>query len=109
MKLEKEIQANLIKIARKHPNVHFIDRSNSGKVKVKGGWMQLHKKGFPDLCGWVKGGKFLGIELKRPDTKNNTSKDQDSMLELMRESGCICGIAHDEESLMDILDNIGQA
>ena len=109
MKLEKEIQANLIKIASKHPNVHFIDRSNSGKVKVKGGWMQLHKKGFPDLCGWVKGGKFLGIELKRPDTKNNTSKDQDSMLELMRESGCICGIAHDEESLMDILDNIGQA
>lgn len=105
-KLEKEIQAELIKIARGHPKVHFIDRSNSGKVKVKGGWMQLHKKGFPDLCGWVEGGKFLGIELKQPSTRKNTSDEQDSMLQLMSDSGCICGVAWDAESLTAILDTI---
>jgi len=105
-KLEKEIQAELIKIIRKHPEVAFIDRANSGKVRVKGGFMQLHKKGTPDLIGFTKQGKFIGIELKRPDTKNKAKPEQLEMQGLMSESNCIYGISYDEDSLKLILDKI---
>ena len=105
-KLEKEIQAELIKIIRKHPRVAFIDRANSGKVRVKGGFMQLHRKGTPDLIGFTTSGKFIGIELKRPDTKNAIKPEQAEMQKVMKDCWCVCGIAYDEASLQLILDTI---
>jgi hypothetical protein len=105
-KLENKIQSDLLKIANNHPKVAILDRANSGKVKVRGGWMMLHKKGFPDACGFATDGRFIGIEFKRPDTKNNTNKDQDSMLDLMNSCNCISGVAWDKESLLEILNSI---
>ncbi len=39
----------------------LVVRVHSGKVKVKGGWMQLARKGTPDL--WTEWG---WIEVKKP-------------------------------------------
>lgn len=96
----------MIKKIRKHEKVAWIDRANSGKVRVKGGFMQLHKKGTPDLIGFTTEGKFIGIELKRPDTKTKANDEQKAMQDYMSGFGCICGIAWDEESLNAILDKI---
>jgi hypothetical protein len=103
---ESEIQRELLSLARNHPNVSWMDRANSGKVRVKGSFMQLHAKGTPDIIGFTVSGRFIGIELKRPDTKNNTNNDQKVMQELMRISNCVYGIAYDKESLNKILDTI---
>lgn len=89
-----------------HNKVTWMDRANSGKVRVKGGFMQLHEKGTPDLIGFTYEGQFIGIELKRPDTKNNVNDDQLCMQSRMRGASCIFGIAYDEESLNAILDKI---
>ena len=43
----------------------FVFRIQSGKVKVKRGWMQLAPEGSPDLGVIVPpGGVFLGLEVK---------------------------------------------
>lgn len=83
-----------------------MDRANSGKVRVKGGFMQLHEKGTPDLIGFTIQGQFIGIELKRPDTKKNLKPEQLSMQSRMRGSNCIFGVAWDKDSLSKILDTI---
>lgn len=63
-KAEKEIQKELLAYAKQHPKIQWIDRANSGKVKVKGGWMQLHENGTPDLLGYSTGGIMVAIEIK---------------------------------------------
>ena len=83
-----------------------MDRANSGKVRVKGGFMQLHMKGTPDLIGFSITGQFIGIELKRPSTKKATNEDQKAMQELMSISDCVCGVAYDIDSLDEILDRL---
>ena len=63
-KSEKVIQKEILAYAKKHPKIAWIDRANSGKVKVKGGFMQLHENGTPDLIGYSVDGIFIGIEIK---------------------------------------------
>ena len=48
-------------------------RNQSGKTKVRGGYMQLGPTGSPDLVGWMlRGpfpGRFVGLEVKKPREK----------------------------------------
>jgi hypothetical protein len=106
VKLEKEIQRNLLKQCKKHSKVAWMDRANSGKVRVRGGFMQLHEKGTPDLIGFTCSGRFIGIELKRHDTKKNLKPEQEHFQKIMTSCSCVFGVAYDEESLMAILDKI---
>ena len=89
-----------------HTKVAWMDRANSGKVRVKGGFLQLHEKGTPDLIGFTVDGKFIGIELKRPDTKKALKPEQLRFQAKMSDSKCIFGVAYDLDSLSKILDNI---
>jgi hypothetical protein len=106
VKLEKEIQRELLKRCKLHKSIAWIDRANSGKVRVKGGFMQLHEKGTPDLIGFTVSGQFIGIELKRPSTKKAVNEDQVIMGERLIKAGCVYGVAYDLDSLNAILDNI---
>jgi hypothetical protein len=96
-KAEKDIQKKILSYAKNHPAVAWIDRANSGKVKVKGGWMQLHENGTPDLIGYSVTGLMIGIEVK--DENNFNSKnyglrpEQIERLHDMRLRGCICGVS----------------
>lgn len=96
-KAEKEIQKEILKYAKSHPNIQWIDRANSGKVKVKGGFMQLHENGTPDLIGYSTGGVMIGIEIK--DEANFNKKNhglRDAQIERLYDmhcSGCYSGVA----------------
>lgn len=105
-RLESSIQRELLTIAKKHEQVAWMSRANSGKVKVKGGFMQLHPKGTPDLIGFTKSGMFIGIELKRPETKTQLRLEQEAFQETMKDSNCIHGVAYDKESMLQILNSI---
>jgi hypothetical protein len=96
----------LVKRVKAHDKVEWFDRANSGKVKVKGGWMQLHEIGTTDYLGFTTRGKFIGIEFKRPSTKDDLSEEQREFSERLIKSNCVHGVAWDEESLNVILDNI---
>lgn len=69
----------------------FVWRSQAGKVKVRGGYMQLAPDGCPDVIGWMlrgpKRGVFLGIEVKLPGEKPSAA--QNAWYRVMTENGCI--------------------
>jgi len=96
-KSESEIQKEILKYCKKHPKIAWIDRANSGKVKVRGGFMQLHENGTPDLIGYSTGGIMIGIEIKDEANflkKNHgLRKEQINRLYHMYEAGCYSGVA----------------
>ena len=42
----------------------WATRMQSGKVKVRGGWMRLAPAGTPDIIGYLPDGRLFGIECK---------------------------------------------
>lgn len=94
---EGEIQKIILKHAKSHPLIAWIDRANSGKVRVRGGFMQLHEKGTPDLIGYSVDGRFIGIEIKDESnyhSKNNGLKPEQILrINDMKEKGCYVGVA----------------
>lgn len=107
-KAEKEIQKEILKYAMKHPKVQWIDRANSGKVKVKGGWMQLHENGTPDLIGYSVDGVMIGIEIKDEPNFNKQGHglrmEQVSRLKDMQVHGCYVGVACRVEHVDQIMN-----
>ena len=106
-KSEGEIQKEILAYAKKHPKIAWIDRANSGKVKVRGGFMQLHEKGTPDLIGYSVDGKFIGIEVKdEPNfhSKNNGLRaEQIKRINDMSKRGCYAGVVCCIEHVDNIL------
>lgn len=104
---EGKAQKECLKTAGALPSVAWIDRANSGKVKVRGGWMQLHKKGTPDLIGFDVNCVFIGIEVKDPDKYNNKNHDlspeQIEMLLDIKSRGGFCGVASCAEHVVRIM------
>jgi len=109
-KAEKDIQKEVLSYAKNHKDIEWIDRANSGKVKVKGGWMQLHENGTPDLIGYSKTGVMIGIELKDEpnyNSKNNgCNPDQMERIASMKAHGCFVGVACKIEHVDDIMNRI---
>ena len=110
MKSESEIQKEILKYCKLHKKIAWIDRANSGKVKVKGGWMQLHENGTPDLLGYAIDGKLIGIEIKdNPsfNSKNNGLRDEQiTRLADMKEKGCYAGVACELSHIDKIMELI---
>ncbi|MCI4436938.1 MAG: VRR-NUC domain-containing protein [Ignisphaera sp.] len=82
---EQRIQSNIIK---------FLEKDGHYVVKVS----LASKAGVPDLLVCYKG-IFVGIEVKRPETKNNTSELQKLNINKIRESGGYAFVAWDIDSL----------
>lgn len=51
----------------------FCERMNSGKVRVRGGWMQLHSAGTADILVFYRS-RVIWFETK--DAKGHTNKEQ---------------------------------
>ena len=99
---------------------HRLFRNNVGKVRDdKGRWHSFGwPKGSPDLTGWQRVtitedmvGKTvavaLGVEIKT--ATGRVRPDQERFLEMMKEQGCICGVARSVEDLLAILGEVDDA
>ena len=75
-------------VTRNHRGVHFPE-----------------SKGCPDIIGITKGGKFLGIEIKKP--KGVLSIEQHNFLERIRENGGIGIVATQLEDVVVKFKQIG--
>jgi hypothetical protein len=53
---------------------YWAIRLNSGKVKVRGGWLNLCPPGTPDILVLLSGGRCLWVETK--DVKKDYHKEQ---------------------------------
>lgn len=54
-------------------------RSHSGMVKIRGGFMHLAPKGTADFTGMLRGGRFIGIEVKRDVKSKKTNNAIDTL------------------------------
>jgi len=76
----------------KNPETRYQDKVLEYLKTVVGGyWVKIHvssfqTKGEPDLIGCYKG-RFIAIELKRPDGKGKHAKLQQYKLSKIRENG----------------------
>ncbi len=105
---ESDIQKSGLALCKAHPLVAWISRANSGKVKVRGGFCQLHENGTPDTIGYTTGALFVGIEYKTVaawNSKNHgATEEQIKHLNDIKNAGGLCGIACCDKHVIDILD-----
>lgn len=76
---EQKIQASIIK---------YLESKGAYVVKV----VTASKKGVPDIIACYKG-QFVGIEVKRPETKTNVSPLQSYNLKKIEEAGGLSFVA----------------
>jgi len=79
----------------------YLEKEGAYVVKV----LSATKAGVPDLLVCYEG-KFIGIEVKRPGTKNNVSKLQKHNLALIEQSEGLSLVAWDVEMVKEFLQEI---
>lgn len=79
----------------------------SGRVQVRGGWMSLAPEGTPDICGWARDGRFVGVEVKVPGhkTKPERAAKQSQAQTDIRSAGGISGQVEDAASAVRLLSS----
>jgi Holliday junction resolvase len=87
---EQQVQRKIIK---------WLEDNDYYVVKV----ISASKSGVPDILACSPDGKFVAIEVKTPQKKNNTSKLQDYNLNKIRECG---GIAFVAWSVDEVISNL---
>jgi len=81
--------------------IDYLESLGAYTVKV----ISSNKKGVPDiLCCY--NGKFIGIEVKRPKTKKNTSALQEYNLKKIKDAGGISLVAWEVDQVRDFLLHI---
>jgi hypothetical protein len=70
-------------------------RNQSGLVRVARGFMHLAPKGSPDIVGFTRGGRFVGLEVKLTDktarAKGETAEAQSEWRQKILAAGGIHG------------------
>ena len=102
--LKNLIRVELSKLGCKvfnQPTGMFFRKASSGEyIPVKTG-----ERGHSDLRGHRPDGKAFYIEVKRPDGKGRTSKEQEQFIKAMKESGAIAGVVNSVEKAVSLVFN----
>lgn len=96
MKLEGELQAKIMSWLKAH-------RHDIWSLKVVGNALQT--TGVPDII-LCKNGKFVGIELKRPDGKGRTREVQKAHLRRINNAGGIGVVIDDYDEFLKLMEEI---
>lgn len=81
----------------------FLESKGAYVVKV----IQATKSGVPDLLVCYKG-MFIGIEVKKPSTKNNVSKLQQHNLNLIRLADGVGIVAWELDMVVELLKELDE-
>jgi hypothetical protein len=92
----------VLKALRAHPAVSWMERQNSGAVRVGGRFVRFGWPGCCDVLGQLRDGRFLAVEVKSP--KGRTSTEQVAFLERIRAAGGMGFVARD---LRDVVRELG--
>jgi hypothetical protein len=87
---------------RAHPAVAWVERQNSGAVRVGGRFVRFGWVGCCDVLGQLQDGRLLGVEVKA--AKGRTSPEQVAFLERINQAGGVAFVARD---LRDVLRELG--
>ena len=84
---------------------YTVHRMNSGKAKVKGGYLELCEKGTPDILVLGKDKYILWIETKKPG--GNPTEEQLEKIAYYKTLGHSTLIAESIENVIQYLNNAG--
>lgn len=84
---------------------HTAWRNNAGKIPLERNgvkrFINIGQKGLPDVLGYTKDGRFIGIEAKiKP---NKPSPIQQQTIDEMKAAGCIAEIVYSTDEMEKIL------
>lgn len=93
------LRKQILDAASVHPRVGLLVISNAGMIQMKhGGWFHAMPVGWPDLTGWLMGGRMLLVEIKTPTDR--TRDAQRERLEDARRDGCCVIVARSVEDFV---------
>jgi hypothetical protein len=107
MPLERDIQRACLELLRQHPKVAYCWRANSGTFTEQNqdGSMRYisanSAPGCPDILGYLKGGRFMALEVKRPGQK--PTRLQEQFLDRARQAGALAEVITDPQQIVDLL------
>ena len=99
---EKSVLKRVRAALRKHPNVAFCWREQSGIFTEGNRTISVGFKGKPDLVGMLRSGRFYAIECKNSDGGEQTA-EQAYYLSLVRSAGGLAGFASSVEEAIAII------
>ena len=88
---------------RNHPSVCWVERMNSGAVKVGNRFIRFGFKGCPDVLGMLRDGRMLGVEVK--SKTGRLSPEQAIFLEQINSNG---GVGFLARNCMDVIRELKQ-
>lgn len=82
-----------------------VTRHQSGTLRVGGRTIRMGDPGWPDIVGYDREGRFVGIEVKVP--KGRVEPHQAAWHEQARKAGCRVGVARSVREAVDIVTGKG--
>lgn len=86
---EAQVLKSVLAYLRRHPNVASVERSQSGVFRDGDRHIRVGFVGKLDVSGFLKGGRYFEIEVKRPGGK--PTEAQSARIEKIKSGGGISG------------------
>jgi penicillin-binding protein-related factor A (putative recombinase) len=81
-------------------------RVNSGAIRDQKGYMvKMAKAGTSDILGIYKG-RFLALEVKKPETRKNVTEKQTEFLETIKKNGGIAAVVTSPEEALHAITTL---
>lgn len=101
--LEAQVLKTVLRTLELHPAVGKVWRMNTGAGKLvrAGGasqWIQFGFPGSPDIYGYMKDGRAIYCEVKRPSGR--VKPEQAAFLQQAKAAGCVAFIARSADDVM---------
>lgn len=101
MTAERDIQADILGFLARHPAVLRAWRQNAGAVGTSGGRVKLAPAGTSDICGVMRDGRALQIEVKTKAGK--VSREQAEWLADCLRSGAVAGVCRSVDDALALV------
>lgn len=103
---EADVLKTVLRALELHPSVAKAWRMNTGAGKLlrgndKSQWIRFGFPGSPDIYGYMKDGRALYCEVKRPSGK--VSDEQAAFIQAAKEAGCVAFVARGVEDVTQAL------
>lgn len=94
---EAEIQNEILHWLNSHDNIFAWKQDNKGTYDPRTGKFRALKgfsiRGVSDIIGVIKpSGRLIALEVKRPETIENTSKFQEAFINKIKKMGGVAGV-----------------
>lgn len=104
---ESQVLQTVLRVLELHPLVSKVWRVNTGAGKLvrSNGASQFMRFGFPgcpDIHGYMKDGRAIYCEVKRPS--GEVSTEQAAFIEQARKAGCVAFVARNVDDVLKELN-----